>query len=345
MYVQLKKVVIIFIFLISIIFLLAFQNYQLKGTFYNILVVSNQEETSTESLTKVLWEQIEDLNTDEDILKYYTNINYRYLEVKNPQDLIRNLNEQSSSNDLIVIIGDSYNKYLPRFIEENPSKKIVLVESNSEIKGENVYKISLDWESIYFKVSEYIEYQYEQAIKNKSINKEDKLKVVYFKESKEDIKYEDFKEIISENIDLIPIEINQSVNDLNKEIKDYYNSGINNFINLNFEKQSDITKTLVSLQKDNINGVYNYNKNKEENDEVIYQKIKYLNIYNYNNSLGEYDYVINDESTTKNIIVTDNEIDYFNGIKKIILNEDYKKNIIISEENNGLIIKENSQGE
>ncbi len=346
MYVQLKKVVIIVIFLLSIIGLLGFQNYQLKGTFYNVLLVSSEDDTTTESLTKVVWDQIINLNVDEDITKYYTNINYKYLEVKNPQDLKRNLENQNGVNDMTVIIGDDYNDYLEDYIETNPTDRIVLVENSSKLSGENVYKINIDWNEIFLSAHDYLKKEIDN---NKDLLNGEKLKVVYFLNDINDETYKSFAKYIEDlNVELVPMDINDS--NFIKDISTEYEEGTQYFINFEFNSQTDITNKLVSLQKENISKFYDYQEEKEAKKdskvtEVKYKPINYISIYTPNISLGEYDYALDDKGYTKNIIVNEVGLNYYDILKSIIINEDAKKNVVLNKKDSTLIINKNIKGE
>lgn len=342
MYVQLKKVVIVFIFLISIIALLGFQNYQLKGTFYNILLVSSEDDTTTESLTKEVWDQVANLNVDEDITKYYTNINYKYLEVKNPQDLKRNLENQNGVNDMTIIIGDDYNDYLQDFIDTHPTSKIILIENNSNLSGENVFKINIDWDEIFLSVHDYLKKEIDKS------DKKEKVKVVYLLDDINDPKYKDFSKYVDDlNLELVPMEINNS--NFTKDISSQYEDGTQYFINFDFNSQTDITNTLVNLQKENITKLYDYEENKKDSkedlEEVKYKPISYMTVYTPNISLGEYDYALDDEGYTKNIIVDEINLGYYDVLKSIIIEENPKKNVVLNKKDNTLIISKNIKGE
>ncbi len=350
MYVQLKKVIIVFIFLFSIIGLLTFQNYQLKGTFYNVLLVSPEDDTTSESLTKIVWDQVSNLNVDEDITKYYTNINYKYLEVKNPQDLKRNLENQNGINDMIIIIGDTYNEYLKDYIDSHPTSKVVLIENTSKISGESVYKINIDWEELFLNARDYLNKEIKELKKDNKLGKEEKLKVVYFLSDIEDEKYKTFNKMVQDlDVELIPIDITDS--NLLKNIEQKYKDGINYFINFNFNLQTDITKQLVSLQKENITKLYDYQNSKKDNQEektlekVEYKAISYLSVYSPNLSIGEYDYALADEGYTRNIIVNDVNLNYYDILKSIIINKDYKKNTTLNKKDKTLVINQNIKGE
>ncbi len=346
MYVQLKKVVIIIIFLISIIGLLGFQNYQLKGTFYNVLLVSNEDDTTTESLTKVVWDQITNLNVDEDITKYYTNINYKYLEVKNPQDLKRNLENQNGVNDMTIIIGDAYNDYLKNFIDTHPTDKIILVENSSKLSGENIYRVNIDWNEIFASTHDYLK---KEIANNEDLLDGEKLKVVYLLNDINDSKYKSFTKYVDDlDVELIPMDMNDS--NFIKDISTKYEEGIQYFINFEFNSQTDITNKLVSLQKENISQVYDYQEQKQDKkdtkiEEVKYKPINYMTIYTPNISLGEYDYALDDKGYTKNIIVNEIGLNYYDVLKEIIINEDSKKKVVLNKKDNTLIINENIKGE
>ncbi len=343
MYVQLKKVVIVVIFLLSIIGLLGFQNYQLKGTFYNVLLVSNEDDTTTESLTKLVWDEIVTLNVDEDITKYFTNINYKYLEVKNPQDLKRNLENQNGVNDMTIIIGDTYNDYLQDFIDSNPTTKLVLIENTSNLNGENVYKINIDWKDIFESTRQYLK---EETSNKKN---DEPTKVVYLLRDINDKMFKEFSEFIDDlNIELVPLDITDS--NFSKNLSEKYKEGIEYYINFDFTSQTDITNKLVDLQKENISDLYDYEKikSKEEDkdlEKVNYKPISYMTIYSPNNSLGEYDYALDEEEYTKNIIVDEINFNYYNVLKVIILDEKDNKNFVLSKKDDTLIINKNIKGE
>ncbi len=365
MLIQLKKAIIVFIFLITIIILLLFENYSLKGEFYNILLVSPTSDITAESLTKIVFDDIKDLNNYPEANSYYTSINSSHLEIPSSKSFKKKITEKINSNDMIVIVGELYNDNLEDVINVNLDKTFVLIENDIDIKKENVYKINFAWSSVGDKLENY----FTEEVKKADLKDGEKLNVVYFtngneKSSKFNKVNEKLKDV---NINLTPIDT--TLENYNTVIDKYYEAEILYFINLNFENQTNIIKHLVRLQKDNVYEYYEYENNKEEtqtndesqsdledgddestedeevgdenkeDEEPKFKGIKYLTVYNEDPAIGEYDYITNNYNTTRNIIINSFSYDLTPIFYEMIYNEEGPKNFIINTKNENLEIK------
>lgn len=364
MHIQTKKVTIICIFLISIIFMLLIENYNLKAETYNILVVSDKDDISKEGLTKNLWE---DMTTSysSSSSKVSKNINYKYLEVKKKETFKSTIKGNILKNDLLIIMGNQYNEEAIELMNEYPNSKFLFIESDVSIKSPNGYKINIDWQTIYNIIYNYLNGEISHLRYQKEL-KENEILNVWFLEDDNKERYYDLKKKLSDlNVKLInvkPENIKQE-----KALEEYNKSKYMYIINLNFDNQVDLIKQIVKMQKNNVYSYHQQFTNKEpvqykatnkgenlenetkandsdsnlkEEKEVVpieYIPIHYIGTYEGDVLLGEYDRVLEDGSVIeKNILEYNFEIDYKKYLDDIIFDKKDTNEYILDKKSNTL---------
>lgn len=324
MQIEIKKPAIIIIFLLTIIGILIYQNHNLKMEFYNVLIVGPEDDLTQKTLTKKVINETKEINDDPEFSKYYNNIKLNYVEYTNG-DNINSLQDKIKNHNMIILIGESYNKNLLQYVVENKNKKFVLIENTLDIKQDNVYKINLKWENIITQVNKTLENIEQKEIDNKI--KEKSKNIIYFTKTSQlnGIELANITQLKELGYFVTTIPLNDktqnNIGPIEKNItKAYKEENTTIFINLNQEKQLDIVKILTRLQKENMISYYeqeialknaeelnrqNETENQENEEEkqiensenIIYKPINYLGFFSEELDLGVYN-VLNPENTS-----------------------------------------------
>lgn len=342
MYILTKKFIIIILFLISIILMIEIQNIKYNDQQLNIMLVSN-EDTKDYNLTKIIWDTMSDLEINPQLIKNYSQINNKYLEVDDPQNFTNSVEQNIKDKDIIIFVNDIYDEFLPSIIEKYPDKKFVMINNENTYNQTNAYKISISWNDIFSKLKEQLD-----QIASSKLSKDNYVKIGYVTtDSKHDTTlYKEFQNVIKNDkkIQMYPIILNgEDTDDLSEHLSDAYNNDVDYYFSPDFSLQADIITSLVELQKTN---VYNANKNisdtsknndDKKNRENNYLPIKYFSLYNEDPRLGQYDDVLQDPVEKENIIYNEFNLNFSHYLIKIYLDKDGKSdNYRLTFKNKGL---------
>ncbi len=145
MYVQTKKVVIIYI--VTIITFASVINglyRETQSSIPQISVVSSEELSYKISFAQSLFNDLSvDGDNTSELARYGASI-YQIAQSSSAQ-----LTNIVNSSGTIIVIGDTFNKYLGDLIVENEDRQFVLVENSSNYKYDNVYQINIDYKSVF----------------------------------------------------------------------------------------------------------------------------------------------------------------------------------------------------
>lgn len=145
MYVQTKKVVIIFI--VTIITFASVINIlydDAQDTVPQISVVSSEELSYKVSFAQNVFNEFSIEGDDSTELAMYGASIYQIDQKSNAQ-----LTSIVKGSDTIIIIGDTFNDHLKQLISENPTKQFVLVENSGIYDYNNVYQLNIDYNMVY----------------------------------------------------------------------------------------------------------------------------------------------------------------------------------------------------
>lgn len=149
MYLQTKKVVIIYI--VTVISLLSVIN-----TLYNetqdkamqISVVSAEELSYKISFAQNIYSEFSvDSTTQKEFTQYGASL---YQLADGSQAQFQNI---VNNSDMVVVIGDSFNRGLEKQITDNEDKQFVLVENSNDFEFENVYQINIDYAEVFDQIN------------------------------------------------------------------------------------------------------------------------------------------------------------------------------------------------
>lgn len=145
MYVQTKKVVIIYIVtLITFASIINNLYRETQNTIPQISVVSSEELSYKISFAQSIFNDLSVDGAEADELSMYGASIYQIAQTSSAQ-----LTNIVNSSNTVIIVGDSFNDYLNDLIIDNPERQFVLVENSLNYDFDNVYQINIDYESIY----------------------------------------------------------------------------------------------------------------------------------------------------------------------------------------------------
>ncbi len=149
MYLQTKKVVIIYIVtLITGISIISSLYSEVKETNPQIAVVSPEELSYKVSFAQTVLNQLTlDVTKEDDVLHFGSSL---FQIDENASVQFSNI---VNSNEIIIVIGDKFNSFLPKVIEDNETKQFILIENSYSFNAPNVYKLNIDYEEIYNQVN------------------------------------------------------------------------------------------------------------------------------------------------------------------------------------------------
>lgn len=145
MYVQTKKVVIIYIVTLITFASVASNLYrETQSTIPQISVISSEELSYKISFAQSIFNAISlDADGSEELAMYGASI---YQIGQTSENQLTNIVNSSST---IVIIGDAFNDYLNQLIVENDERQFVLIENSLTFDYSNVYQLNIDYQTIY----------------------------------------------------------------------------------------------------------------------------------------------------------------------------------------------------
>lgn len=146
MYVQTKKVVILFIVTIisfsSVIYTL--YNQLIIADKLAISIISSEELSFNNSYAQKIFYEISFEMNDEQVID---SINSNIFQVSNDRDF--QLKNAIESNDTNIIYGDNFNDYLVELIQLYPEKQFILIDNSRIFEYANVYQINFDYQGLY----------------------------------------------------------------------------------------------------------------------------------------------------------------------------------------------------
>lgn len=322
MYIQTKKVIILFIFLITIIIGLVYKGQEKDINVINNLLISSDSDLKENNFSKKTLDSLNSLNINKENGKK-KEINNSFITVKETTSFTSVISNQGKDKDNIIIIGQKYDKYISKVVEQYPTTKFILIESKFNAVEENVVTININWERLF-----------KTIISNLKLS--DGTTLVYILNNNE---YE--KEVMQKFQSQVSLDgryqmkvlYSDSTNiseELDKEYKDYKNT---QYFCFNYKIQNQIIKELVSLQTENVYEVQKeQNKNSDDKTELNYLKIEYTGLY-IPNLYGEYDYTLDGNIEKRNIIKELYDIDLITTLEKIMTGDSKKETINLEKIN------------
>lgn len=145
MYVQTKKVVIIYIVtIVTFLSILSSFYRDAQDAVRQISVVTSEELSYKISFAQSIFNDLSIESTDSEEVSLYGASIYQISQKSSAQ-----LTNIVSGSDTIIIVGDTFNEYLADLIEANESKQFVLVENSADFNFDNVYQLNINYKQIY----------------------------------------------------------------------------------------------------------------------------------------------------------------------------------------------------
>ncbi len=297
MYLQTKKVVIIYIVsLITALSIISSLYNEVKETSPQIAVVSPEELSYKVSFAQtVLNELTLDVTQEQDVLHFGSSL---FQIDENASVQFTNI---VNSNEITIVIGDSFNSYLPSLIEENEEKQFILLENSANFNYPNVYQLNIDYDEIYSQV-------------NRTANDVNKSLVIVtnqFSDLAENSYYE-HNIAANPNVKLVVIDNTSDNVQIKNQILEEMNKGYVNVYSLNPYSNSIIIDTVNEFNADSVAEVSEEQDEEkaiaesssensvDENEPIKSAKLKYLTLNqneyiseSNNNNLGAYIYDLN----------------------------------------------------
>lgn len=145
MYLQTKKVVVIFIVMIITFLSIINSLYQeTQNTIPQISVVSSEELSFKISFAQNITDGFSVTDNQQQQLARYGTSLYQISDSSSAQ-----FSNIVNSSEMVVVVGDGFNQFLAKVIEANPEKQFVLIENSALFSFDNVYQINIDYMEIY----------------------------------------------------------------------------------------------------------------------------------------------------------------------------------------------------
>ncbi len=149
MYLQTKKVVIIYIVtVVSLLSVISTLYNETQDKAMQISVVSAEELSYKISFAQNIYSEFSVDSTDQQELTQYGASLYQLTDSSQAQ--FQNI---VNNSDMIVVIGDSFNRGLEQQIVNNEDKQFVLVENSNDFEFDNVYQINIDYTEVYDQIN------------------------------------------------------------------------------------------------------------------------------------------------------------------------------------------------
>ncbi len=150
MYLQTKKVVIIFIVMIisfmSVITNLYDQAYNQN---LNISIISSEELAFNNSYAQNIYSDINTIINEKDASGQHFNLNIYQINESSIQ-----LENIVKSSDVNIIIGDSFNNSIVDIVNREKDKQFILVENSLSLMGQNIVTINTDYQKIFKQINQ-----------------------------------------------------------------------------------------------------------------------------------------------------------------------------------------------
>lgn len=145
MYLQTKKVVIIFIVtIITSLSLISYLYRETKNTIPQISVVTSEELSFKISFAQNITDGFSVTSTDDQQLARYGSSLYQISNSSSAQ-----FNNIINSSEMIIVVGDAFNDFLEESVSNNVDKQFVLIENSMSYSYDNVYQININYNEIY----------------------------------------------------------------------------------------------------------------------------------------------------------------------------------------------------
>ncbi len=298
MYLQTKKVVIIYIVsIITALSIISSLYNEVKETNPQIAVVSPEELSYKVSFAQTILNELTlDVTQEEDALRFSSSL---FQIDENASVQFSNI---VNSNDITIVIGDNFNSYLPKLVEENEQKQFILLENSANFNYPNVYQLNIDYDEIYSQVN---------RIAN-DVNKSLVIVTNQFSDLAENTYYE-HKVAANPNVKLVVIDNITDNVQIKNQILEEMNKGYVNVYSLNPYSNSTIIDTVNEFNADAVVEASETQDGEEtiesassesaasEDEPIESAKLKYLTLNqneyiseSNNSNLGAYIYDLND---------------------------------------------------
>lgn len=363
MYIQTKKAIVLMIFLLSIILVLSYKLHLTQSNVLNCLLISDKANITDDSGIKLIWQQMEALKSEPTIFQEYTDVSNNYLQINDENKFNTLINDAVQDKDVIVIVGEKYNKYLLKAAEDNPRVKFILIENSQTLQAENLYKININWEEIFQKVKSDMESELEKSDSKVKTN----LVYIYTDSEYQQKLIGMLRNVFadSKTIQLVFLESNE--NKLATDLDTSFEYGNTYYFSTDLLLQRQIVDKLVQLQRENIDLVNESQVIEENNsssdssssetesnstdsktkssdsedlkaDNVEFKKIKYYGNDPGYEETGNYDNTLNTVVSKENIFKFEFEFDFKKDLMKVILEEKPSSNYNLNSKDESIKI-------
>lgn len=252
MYVQTKKVVIIFIVtIITFASVIDVLYKDVQSTVPQVSVVSSEELSYKVSFAQNIFNEFSIEGDDSADLAMYGASIYQ-IDQKSKAQLSNIVN----GSDTIVIIGDTFNDHLEQLITDNASKQFVLVENSGVYDYDNVYQININYNSVYDSINR--------------VSKNQKSVVVISDEisSLAETRYYEHEIATNGNVKLEVVSNASNVVDLKDKLNKDFAAGFTNVYSLNPYSTSTIIETINDYNNDLIKSQEDSKKSEVSSEET-----------------------------------------------------------------------------
>lgn len=145
MYLQTKKVVIIYIVtIITFVSIISTLYQDAQDTIPQISVISSEELSYKVSFAQSAYNELSLAGDDSSEFAMYGASIYQIAQKSSAQ-----MNSIVNGSDTTIIIGDTFNEFISQMITENETKQFVLIENSQIFDYDNVYQININYSGIY----------------------------------------------------------------------------------------------------------------------------------------------------------------------------------------------------
>ncbi len=263
MLVQLKKVIIIFIVcFITFASITSALYKQTQNTIPHISVVSSEEISSAykPSFAQNIFNELSiNMYHKNDFEQYGTSI---YQISNGASTQFENI---VNSSDMIVVIGDVFNKFLMEYMELYEEKQFVLIENSNDYNYQNVYQINIDYQEIYNKI-------------NRISNEHSKSLVVVSNEFSNLAQSTYYNNEITTNLNVKLEVVSDTTDDLQlkNNLIDYFNDGYTTIYSFDPYNNDTINETVDEYNRSLVEEV-SEEKNEEVSEDASKEVSKQIN--------------------------------------------------------------------
>lgn len=236
MYLQTKKVVVIFIVTIITFSSIIVSLYnKTQDTIPQISVVSSEELSYQVSFAQNIFGDLSIDGSDKEQVARYGASVYQISDSSSAQ-----FTNIVTSSEMTIVIGDNFNGYLTDLIDANEDKQFVLVENSNNYNQDNVYQINIDYNQAF------------DLVNKNSTDEDQSLLVITTQYS--DLARQMFIEhdiASNPNVRLEVVEDTADVSSLNTKLKKDINNGFNHVYSLDPYNNSDIMQVVNDYNTNN----------------------------------------------------------------------------------------------